>query len=65
MEDAMATEKAQGWDATPRWTQIFGSADNQIAFTLKLASVKASGWALGKSMQECEAEARRRLAEGE
>lgn len=60
----MASEKAQGWDATPTWTQIFGSADNQIKFTLMLASVTASGWAVGKTQQEIETEARRRLAEG-
>ena len=60
----MATEKAQGWDATPTWAQIFGSADNQIKFTLMLASVTASGWAVGKTQQEIETEARRRLAEG-
>lgn len=61
----MATEKAQGWDATPTWAQLFGSADQVIAFQLKLASVLASGWAVGKTMQECQAEARRRLMEGE
>lgn len=60
----MASEKAQGWDATPTRTQIFGSADNQIKFTLMLASVTASGWAVGKTQQEIETEARRRLAEG-
>lgn len=61
----MATETKQGWDATPTWEQIFGRSRQSIAFQLKLADVKASGWALGKTNQECEAEAMRRLQEGE
>lgn len=47
------------------WEKMFAGADQEIAFKLKLASVKASGWALGKTEQECESEAMRRLMEGE
>lgn len=68
----MATEKKQGWDLLPSWDnvgptwgQLFDSANQTIAFKIKLASVKASGWAVGKSEQECESEAKRRLMEGE
>ncbi len=52
-------------NSLPTWGKMFASADQEIALRLKLASVLASGWALGKSMQECESEARRRLMEGE
>lgn len=67
----MASETKSGWDllptwetAGPSWSQLFQAADNQIQFTLMLASVTASGWAVGKSQQEIESEARRRLVEG-
>lgn len=43
-------------------TMLFKAADQGVE---EMASVLASGWALGKSMQECESEARRRLMEGE
>ena len=49
----------------PTWEKIFASADMEIAFTLKLVSVKASWWAAGKTEQECMSEALRRLREGE
>jgi len=52
-------------NSLPTWGKMFASADMEIAFTLKLASVKASGWALGKTEQECMSEAMRRLREGE
>ena len=68
----MAEGKKQGWDLLPTWEnvgptwgQLFDAANNEIAFKLKLSSVKASGWAVGKSEQECESEARRRMVEGE
>lgn len=52
-------------NSLPTWGKMFASTDQEIAFKLKLASVKASGWACGKTEQECESEARRRLVEGE
>lgn len=52
-------------NSLPTWEKMFAGADMEIAFTLKLASVKASGWALGKTEQECMSEAMRRLREGE
>jgi len=61
----MATEKKQGWDATPQWGQLFNAALNRIEFEIKLSSVKASGWAVGKNEQACEQEAMRRLQAGE
>ena len=61
----MAGETKTGWDATPQWSQVFGSALNQIEFTIKLAGVKASPWAVGKNEKACEQEAMRRLMEGE
>ena len=60
----MAGETKTGWDATPQWSQIFGSALNQIEFLINLSSVKASQWAVGKNEKACEQEAMRRLAEG-
>lgn len=59
------SEGQKAINSLPTWGKMFASADQEIAFKLKLASVLASGWALGKSMQECESEARRRLMEGE
>lgn len=67
----MAEGKKTGWDLLPSWGnvgptwgQLFDSANQTITFKIKLASVKASGWAVGKSEQECESEAMRRLQEG-
>jgi len=37
----------------------------ELQFKLKVVSVEASGWALGKSQKEIESEAKRRLIEGE
>lgn len=59
------SEGQKAINSLPTWGKMFASADQEIAFKLKLASVLASGWALGKTMQECESEARRRLMEGE
>lgn len=56
-------EKAVNSLAT--WEKIFAESGQRIAFRLKIASVEASGWALGKSQQEIESEAARRLMEGE
>jgi hypothetical protein len=52
-------------NSMPTWQKLFASAEMELAFTLKLASVKASGWSLGKTEQECHSEAARRLREGE
>lgn len=49
----------------PTWGKHFSEAEYLIALRLKIASVEASGWALGKSQQEIETEAKRRLMEGE
>ena len=49
----------------PTWESIWNKANNEIEYTLKLVSVQASGWALGKSTREIETEARRRLQEGD
>lgn len=49
----------------PTWGKHFDEAAYLIALRLKIASVEASGWALGKSQQEIETEAKRRLMEGE
>ena len=48
-----------------QWSDIFNKSEMQIALRLKTASVEASGWALGKTQNEIETEARRRLMEGE
>lgn len=52
-------------NSMPTWGKHFSEADYLIALRLKIASVEASGWALGKTQQEIETEARRRLQEGE
>lgn len=49
----------------PTWEKHFSEAEYLIALRLKIASVEASGWALGKSDREIESEAARRLQEGE
>lgn len=49
----------------PTWEKHFQEAGMLIAFRLKVASVEASWWAVGKSQQEIESEAARRLQEGE
>lgn len=59
------SEGQKAINSLPTWGKMFTSADMEIAFTLKLASVKASGWALGKTENECASEAARRLREGE
>lgn len=59
------SEGQKAINSLPTWSKMFASADQEIAFKLKLAAVKGSGWAWGKTEQECEAEARRRLMEGE
>ncbi len=49
----------------PTWEKHFAEAGMLIAFRLKVASVESSWWAVGKSQQEIESEAARRLQEGE
>lgn len=53
----MAKESASGWDKVWQDTQM------EIAYRLEIASVTASGWALGRTQEEIEREARRRLKE--
>lgn len=47
------------------WEKLFTESGQLIAFKLKIASVAGSGWALGKTQQEIESEAARRLKAGE
>jgi len=47
------------------WDKVWASASMELQFKLKVVSVEASGWALGKSQKEIESEAKRRLIEGE
>lgn len=55
----------QAINTLPTWEKIFAESGQLIAFKLKVVSVAASGWALGKTPQEIESEAARRLQEGE
>jgi hypothetical protein len=41
------SEGQKAINSLPTWGKMFAGADNEIAFKLKLASVLASGWALG------------------
>lgn len=45
------------------WSDIWERASNEIDYKLTLVSVQASGWALGKSDREIEAETKRRMME--
>lgn len=49
----------------PTWEKHFAESSMLIAFRLKVASVEASWWAVGKTQREIESEAARRLQEGE
>jgi len=45
------------------WNKIFSQSDREIALKIMITSVTASGWAMGKTQQEIEAEAAKRLQE--
>lgn len=45
------------------WDKVFGEGDMIIKYRQTIACVEASWWAVGKSPQEIEAEARKRLME--
>ena len=51
----IAGETLQGWE------RVFAESDKEIAFTLEKANVRASGWALGRSDDDIDKEAARRL----
>jgi len=68
----MAQEERTGWAALPTWDEVCPtwsdlgeSATRQLSLQIKLASVKASGWAVGKDENTCLREAARRLQAGE
>ena len=60
----MAQEERTGWAALPTWDEVC-PATRQLSLQIKLASVKASGWAVGKDENTCLREAARRLQAGE
>ncbi|MEZ4861392.1 MAG: hypothetical protein R3C14_08800 [Caldilineaceae bacterium] len=51
------------WDLVSGWDKVFKAAETEIAYKLEIASVTASGWAMGRSNKEIEDEAKRRLKE--
>jgi hypothetical protein len=53
----MAKETPSGWGKVWQDTQM------EIAYRLEITNVTASGWALGRTQEEIEREARRRLRE--
>jgi len=55
----------QAKNKMPSWEKHFQESGMLIAFRLKVASLEASWWAVGKSQQEIESEAARRLMGGE
>lgn len=59
------SEAQKAINSMPTWEKHFQEAGMLIALRLKIASVEASGWALGKSDREIETEAKRRLMERE
>jgi hypothetical protein len=53
----MAKDSATGWEKVWQDTQM------EISYKLEITNISASGWALGRSQEEIEKEARRRLKE--
>lgn len=53
----MAKESPSGWG------KVFSDSEMEIAYRMEIVSVTASGWGLGRSQEEIEREARRRLKE--
>ncbi|HRW03668.1 MAG TPA: hypothetical protein P5121_01155 [Caldilineaceae bacterium] len=51
------------WDLLQGWDRVFADSDKEIAFTIEKASVRASGWAMGRSEDDIDKEAARRLKE--
>lgn len=49
------------WDLLSGWDRVFANSEKEIAFTLEKANVRASGWAMGRSDEDIEKEAARRL----
>lgn len=53
----MAGDNLTGWD------KVFADSNKEIAFTIEKANVRASGWAMGRTDDDIEKEAARRLKE--
>jgi hypothetical protein len=49
------------WDLVKGWDKVFGESEKEIAFQLEKANVRASGWAMGRSDDDIDKEAARRL----
>jgi len=49
------------WELVSGWEKVFAESNKEIAFTLKKANVRASGWAMGRSDEDIDKEAARRL----
>ncbi|MBX3014821.1 MAG: hypothetical protein KF832_25095 [Caldilineaceae bacterium] len=46
---------------TTGWNRVFYDTEREIAYKLKIFDVKSSFWGMGRSDEEIEREARRRL----
>ncbi len=53
----MASDQLSGWD------KVFADSNKEIAFVIEKASVRASGWSLGRTDDDIDKEAARRLKE--
>lgn len=51
------------WDQLNSWGKVFAEADKEISFRIEVADVRASGWSLGRSDDDIDKEAARRLKE--
>lgn len=51
------------WDLVKGWDKVFGESEKEIEFTIERASVRASGWSIGRSEDDIDKEAARRLKE--
>jgi hypothetical protein len=49
------------WELVKGWDKVFAESEKEIAFTLEKANVRASGWAMGRSDDDIDKEAARRL----
>jgi len=50
-------------DSATGWEKVWQDTQMEISYRLEITNVTASGWSLGRSQDEIEKEARRRLKE--
>lgn len=51
------------WDRLTGWDKVFAETEKEISFRIEVADVRASGWSLGRTEEDIDKEAARRLKE--